>query len=240
MHDIRVLLIEDNRNLAAGVTSALKLEGYQVDVAGDGEAGLLQARTGRASAIVLDLALPKLDGYEVLRALRQQGNTTPILILTARASEADKLRGFQYGADDYVTKPFSILEVLARLEALIRRASVAPNTGTPGVTDVVRFGAIEIRPESHEVLLRGIPVSLRPKEYELFMALVRARGATISRHELLRQVWGMSPDVVTRTVDIHVSELRRKLEAEPSRPRHILTVRKFGYRLALQGASPHD
>lgn len=232
MAGTRVLLIEDNRNLAAGVTSALKLEGYHVDVATDGEAGLHQARFGRPAAIVLDLTLPKVDGYEVLRTLRQQGNRTPILILTARATEVDKLKGFQYGADDYVTKPFSILEVLARLEVLIRRAPVISEGGSRAAGETVRFGAIELRSDCREVLRDGVSVPLRPKEYELLMALVEAHGAVISRHELLRLVWGMRPDVVTRTVDIHVAELRRKLEDDPAHPRHLLTVRKVGYRLA--------
>ncbi len=228
-----VLLIEDNRNLAAGVTGALQLEGYHVDVATDGEAGLIQARFGRPSAILLDLTLPKMDGYEVLRTLRQQGNRTPVLILSGRAAEAEKLRGFQYGADDYVTKPFSILEVIARVEALIRRGLPTTETVVPkGGDDAITFGPIELRPGNHTVLRRGVPTPLRPKEYELLTALVWANGAVISRAELLRLVWGMSPDIVTRTVDSHVAELRRKLEDDPSHPVHILTVRKVGYRLA--------
>jgi DNA-binding response OmpR family regulator len=190
-----------------------------------------QARFGRPSAIVLDLTLPKVDGYEVLRTLRQQGNRTPILILTSRATEVEKLKGFQYGADDYVTKPFSILEVLARLEVLIRR-SPATADGSKAAGETARFGAIELRSDCREVLRDGVPVPLRPKEYELLMALVEAHGAVVSRHELLRLVWGMRPDVVTRTVDIHVAELRRKLEDDPAHPKHILTVRKVGYRLA--------
>jgi len=228
----RVLIIEDNRNLAAGVASALKIEGYQVDIAGDGEAGLLQAQYGKPAAIVLDLMLPKLDGYEVLRTLRRRGNATPVLILTAGGSEREKLRGFRYGADDYVVKPFSILELVARLGVLIRRSAASGQSTTSPATDHDRVGDIEIHQNSRTVLRGGIPVPLRPKEYELLVALVRGRGAVISRTDLLAQVWGMSPDVVTRTVDIHVAELRRKLEADPARPRRILTVRKIGYRVA--------
>ncbi|HKG90498.1 MAG TPA: response regulator transcription factor [Gemmatimonadaceae bacterium] len=229
----RLLIIEDNRNLALGLRTAFSLEGYEVDVAADGEAGLLQARYANPAAIILDLMLPKRDGYQVLAALRQAGIVTPVVILTARTEEADKLRGFRSGADDYVTKPFSILELSARVEALLRRAACA-YAGTREKTrgSVEQFGEVEIHLDSRRVLRRGAPVALRPMEYDLLVTLVRRRGEVLSRAELLRLVWAMQADVVTRTVDIHVAELRRKLEDDPAAPRHILTVRKVGYQLS--------
>ncbi len=227
----RVLVIEDNGDLAYGLRNNLEIEGYEVDVAEDGPNGLLRARTGGPDLIILDLMLPGMDGYRVLRALREEGRRTPVLILTARGEEADKVRGLRLGADDYVTKPFGVLELLARVEALMRRATVvtsAPDTDQPPVE---RFGDVEIQCASRSVLRHGQPVLLTPKEYELLLALIRRRGAVASRVELLTEVWGYSAAVLSRTVDTHVAELRRKLEDDLQAPRHILTVRKAGYRL---------
>jgi two-component system alkaline phosphatase synthesis response regulator PhoP len=225
-----VLVIEDNRDLAYGLRNNLEIEGYAVEVAEDGPKGLVRARGGTFDLIILDLMLPGIDGYRVLRALRDEGRRIPILILTARGEEADKVRGLRLGADDYVTKPFGVLELLARVEALMRRASVA--TAAPEPEPVVeRFGDVEIQCSSRTVLRRGEPVTLTPKEYELLVALVRRRGAVATRAELLTEVWGYSASVLSRTVDTHVAELRRKLEDDLQAPRHILTVRKAGYRL---------
>ncbi len=224
----RILVIEDNRDLAYGLRNNLEIEGFAVEVAEDGPTGLDTARNGKPDLVILDLMLPGLDGFRVLRALRENGSVMPILILTARGEEADKVRGLRLGADDYVTKPFGLLELLARVDALLRRA----RAGEPGSQDaILSFGEIEVRPASRVVLRKGEPVELAPKEFELLMALGRAKGAVVSRLELMRQVWGYSAAVVTRTVDTHVAELRRKLEADPAAPRHILTVRKVGYRL---------
>ncbi len=226
----RVLVIEDNRDLAYGLRNNLEIEGYEVDVAEDGPNGLLRARTGAPDLIILDLMLPGMDGYRVLRALREEGRRTPVLILTARGEEADKVRGLRLGADDYVTKPFGVLELLARVEALMRRASVA--TSAPEAEPLVeRFGDVEVQCASRTVMRHGQPVPLTPKEYELLLALIRRRGAVASRVELLTEVWGYSAAVLSRTVDTHVAELRRKLEDDLQAPRHILTVRKAGYRL---------
>jgi len=225
----RILLIEDNRNLATGLRNNLEIEGYRVQLATDGAAGLVIALEESPDLIILDLMLPELDGYRVLRALRQNGHATPVLILSARGEEADKVLGFRLGADDYVSKPFSLLELLARVDALLRRAA---GRVVPGqLTERQRFGEIEIDPASRVVLRDGAPVALRPKEFDLLIALVRRRGGVASRDELLQEVWGYSREVFSRTVDSHVAELRRKLEAEPAAPRYILTVRKAGYRL---------
>lgn len=225
---MRILVVEDNVDLAFGLQATLEFEGYQVAVAADGEKGLEQLRRWSPHLIVLDLMLPGIDGYEVLKRLREEGRRTPVLVLTARGEEHDVLMGFDGGADDYVTKPFSTLEVLARIRALLRRAA-EPDRG--GVR-IERFGTVRIEPRSRTVMRDGEEVSLSPMEYDLLMALVERRGAVATRPELLEEVWGYAnTDVETRTVDIHIAELRKKLEDDPAAPRHLLTVRKVGYRL---------
>ena len=231
----RVLIVEDHRDLAEGLANNLEIEGYTVDVVYDGEDGLARARAGLHDLVILDLALPSLDGYRLLSTLRAEGNDVPVLILTARSEEADKVRGFRYGADDYVTKPFGLLELLGRVNALLRRAAApARPRGNGNGAERIRFGDIEVRPSTHRVFRRGFPVPLRPKEFELLMALLRHNGAIVARLDLLRDVWGYDADVVSRTVDTHLAELRRKLEDDPANPRYILTVRKAGYRIALE------
>jgi DNA-binding response OmpR family regulator len=228
----RILIVEDNHDLAQGLANNLEIEGFSVDVVHDGAEGLERARAGAPALVILDLSLPSLDGYRVLSTLRAEGNDVPVLILTARTEEADKVRGFRYGADDYVTKPFGLLELLGRVNALLRRVGAA---GRGGASDErVRFGEIEVRPSTHGVFRRGFPVGLRPKEFELLMALLRRRGDVVSRLDLLREVWGYDAEVVSRTIDTHVAELRRKLEDDPANPRYIVTVRKAGYRLRFE------
>lgn len=231
---MRILIVEDNRNLARGLRHNLELEGYDVEVAYDGTTGLARAREARYDLIVLDLMIPRPDGYQILRALREDADPackTPVLVLSARGQEADKLRGFRLGADDYVTKPFSLLELIARVEAIMRRVKVGPNNTTPEAPfETIEFGHIRIEPGAHVVYRSNTAVALRPREFDLLMALVRRRGVAASRRNLLDEVWGYDTDVVSRTVDTHVAELRRKLEEDPAQPRHILTVRKTGYR----------
>lgn len=227
----RVLVIEDNPDLAFGLRNNLEIEGYEVEVAEDGRAGLARARALEPDLVILDLMLPGMDGYRVLHELRDEGRTVPVLILTARGEEVDKVRGFCFGADDYVTKPFGLLELLARVEALLRRTGRAHGNGTQPGTGVERFGEIQLDVAARTVLRRGEPVPLTPKEFDLLLALIQRRGAVASRLDLLREVWGHRAAVLTRTVDTHVAELRRKLEDDPAKPRHILTVWKAGYRL---------
>jgi two-component system alkaline phosphatase synthesis response regulator PhoP len=224
----RILIVEDNPDLAFGLRNNLEIEGYDITVAEDGLAGLNQARTIRPDLIILDLMMPGLDGYRVLRALRDEGNSTPVLILSAKGEEADKVRGFRMGADDFVTKPFSLLELLARVEALLRRASAEQRAANP---EVLEFGDVRIEVAAQRALLRGRAVELTDKEFSLLLALARRGGSVATRQELLLEVWGHRAAVLSRTVDTHVAELRRKLEADPSQPRHIMTVRKRGYRL---------
>jgi len=225
----RILIVEDNPDLAYGLRTGLEIEGYEVQVAEDGEKGLDRARTWNPDLVMLDLMLPGMDGYRVLKTLREGGSDVPVLILTARGEEADKVLGFRLGADDYVTKPCGVLELLARVGALLRRSRMADHRSAGDGLE--RFGSVEINPASRTVTKEGIAVALSPKEFDLLLALVRRRGAVASRVELLREVWGHRVEVMTRTVDIHIAELRRKLEADPSQPRHILTVWKAGYRL---------
>jgi two-component system alkaline phosphatase synthesis response regulator PhoP len=222
-----LLLVEDNADLAYGLRNNLEIEGHVVDTVETGEDALAHVRRRRPDLLVLDLMLPGLDGYQVLRRIRAEGHDMPVLILTARAQEADKVLGFRLGADDYVTKPFGVLEVMARVAALLRRA-----TRQAALTPIERFGTIAIDRDTRTVTRAGLPVDLAPLEFDLLAALVARRGAAASRLELLRDVWGHSAAVVTRTVDTHIAELRRKLEDNPAQPAHILTVRKIGYRLA--------
>jgi len=224
----RVLVVEDNADLAFGLRNNLEIEGYEVEVAADGERGLQRARTRRHDLVILDLMLPGLDGFRVLKALRQERLSMPVLILTARGEESDKVRGLKLGADDYVTKPFGVLEILARVEALLRRERAAAPEETAATE---RFGSVAVDLRTRVVLRDGKPVELAPKEFDLLAALLRGRGAVASRLDLMREVWGYSDAVITRTIDTHIAELRRKLEPDASRPRHILTVRKVGYRL---------
>ncbi|MDB4878298.1 MAG: Two-component system response regulator [Gemmatimonadetes bacterium] len=226
----RILIVEDNPDLAYGLRTGLEIEGYDVQVAEDGETGLDRARAWTPDLVMLDLMLPGMDGYRVLRTLREGGSDVPVLILTARGEEADKVLGFRLGADDYVTKPCGVLELLARVGALLRRSRIAEHR-VGGADALERFGSVDINPASRTVTKEGTPVALSPKEFDLLLALVRRRGAVASRVELLREVWGHRVEVMTRTVDIHIAELRRKLEDDPSQPRHILTVWKAGYRL---------
>jgi two-component system, OmpR family, alkaline phosphatase synthesis response regulator PhoP len=228
----RILIVEDNADLAFGLRNNLEIEGYQVEVAETGSAGLTSARAAPPDLVILDLMLPDLDGYRVLRELRSDGVLTPVLILTARGEEADKVRGFRLGADDYVTKPFGLLELLARVDALLRRSAVRDQP-PPVASHAYRFGDIDVDPASRSVRRRGRLVSLTPMEFDLLIALLRRHGAVASRLELLKEVWGHSAAVLTRTVDTHVAELRRKLEERPAMPQYIMTVRKAGYRVNL-------
>ena len=224
----RVLIVEDNPDLAFGLRNNLEIEGYDVAVSEDGPNGVERAREWKPDVMILDLMLPGMDGYTVLRTLRDSGFTAPVLMLTARGEEADKVKGLRSGADDYVTKPFGVLELLARVEALLRRATGA-NAGRAGAINV--FGRIAIDRAARTVTRSGAAVALAPMEYDLLVALVDRDGAVVSRVDLMRHVWGYDASIVSRTVDTHVVELRRKLEDDPSSPKHILTVRKAGYRL---------
>lgn len=227
----RVLVVEDSPDLAFGLRTNLEIEGYDIRVAGDGRTALREFDEFRPDLVVLDLMIPELNGYGVLQTLRERGNNVPVLILSATAEETAKIRGFRLGADDFVTKPFSVLELLARIEALLRRARSGQATAfDPATQNNVRFGTVEVDLTSRRVYRQGRLLDLSPKAYDLMVALMNRRGGVVRREDLLREVWGHRREISTRTVDAHIVELRRELEEDATNPRHFLTVRKAGYR----------
>ena len=225
-----ILIVEDNEDLAFGLSRTLEGEGYEVTRAADGATGVRLARERRPALVILDLTLPGMDGFQALEAMRRERLTMPVLVLTARGDEIDKVRGFRLGADDYVTKPFGISELVARVGAHLRRAAGEAPGSAPAAPVIHRFDDVEIHPAARTVTRGGERVALTPREYELLLAFVERPGVVLSRTGLLREVWQHQADVQTRTVDIHVGELRRKLERTPSEPRHFVTVWKTGYR----------
>ena len=228
----RVLIVEDNADLAAGIAYNLEQEGLEVALAETGEQGLELVDRWQPSLVILDLMLPGIDGYEVLRTVRAAGNDVPVMILTARGEEADRVRGFRLDADQYVTKPFGLLDLLERVKSMLRRSQRAGGSAATagGAGERIVFGDVVVDPVSHTVTRGGAEVSITPRAYDLLLALVRRNGAVATRLDLLREVWGHRGEVLTRTVDAHVAELRRKLEDDPAEPRHIVTVWKVGYR----------
>ncbi|MEO5798291.1 MAG: response regulator transcription factor [Gemmatimonadales bacterium] len=223
----RILVVEDQRELAELLAQNLGIEGFEVRTVADGREVVPLVHAWRPDLVLLDLMLPGIDGFEVLRALRGIHRHLPVIILSARGEEADKIRGFRLDADQYVTKPFGLVELLERVHALLRRAATAES---PGAIERISFGDVEIIPAAHAVTRAGAPVTLSPKAFALLLALVRREGAVAQRSVLLREVWGYQALVLSRTVDSHIAELRRKLEADPANPRHIHTVFKTGYR----------
>jgi DNA-binding response OmpR family regulator len=219
----KILIVEDEPGIALGLKNDLALEGYEVEVARDGRAACERARGGAFDLILLDVMLPRKDGFTVCRELRQAGNRTPILMLTAKALDAEKVLGLELGADDYVTKPFSALELRARVRALLRRAA-------PEEPDVYRFGDVEVDFTRAEVRRSGRPVETTPFEFKLLATFVRRRGRILTREQLLDEVWRPDSCPVDRVIDNHVMNLRRKIEPEPQAPRYLVSVRGLGYR----------
>ena len=225
-----ILLIEDNRDYAATLRANLEREGYEVAVAANGIEGLELAKRTAPDLIILDLMLPAMNGFTVLQRLRDEGRQAPVLIMTALGTEEEKLRGFGLGADDYVVKPCGLLEILARVRALLKRASggtAAPRTEFQVADLTIDFAARLVR--------RGdVEITLRPKEFDLLAALVRHRGRVVSRADLLREVWGYAAGTESRTVETHLAALRERLGDDPQSPRYIVTVRRAGYRLGRE------
>ncbi len=221
----RILLVEDDPGLRLTLTHRLDSEGYRVETAVDGEAGLARAAGDVFDLVILDVMLPRRNGFDVCRDLRRRGVATPVLMLTARGQVADRVVGLKLGADDYLTKPFEMAELLARVEARLR----AHPTGEAS-HPLYRFAAIEVDLRRAEVSRDGAPVALSAKEFQLLRYFIAHRGATLSRNELLDQVWGYDAMPSTRTVDVHVAWLRRKLEPSPRHPQFILTVHGLGYK----------
>jgi len=225
----RLLLVEDEPGLQLALSDRLTAEGYAVETAGDGNLAVTRATGEPFDVIVLDVMLPGRDGFDVAKTIRAQGIQTPILMLTARSQVVDRVVGLKLGADDYLTKPFETIELLARLEALIRRAPSGPS----GVSlERYQFGDIAVDVRKAEVAQKGQLLDLSAKEFQLLKYFIEHRGATISRDELLHQVWGYSATPSTRTVDVHVAWLRQKLEPNPRVPQYILTVHGMGYKFA--------
>jgi two-component system alkaline phosphatase synthesis response regulator PhoP len=221
----RLLLVEDEPGLVLTLTDRLTREGYAVESSPDGESGLERASGEGFDLLLLDVALPRLGGFDVLRELRRRGVETPVIMLTARGQLVDRVVGLKLGADDYVTKPFEIAELLARIEARLRRApaSVHPADGH-------QFGDIRMDFRRAEVTRAGVPLGLSAREYQLLRYFVEHRGATLTREELLNEVWGYNAMPTTRTVDVHVAWLRQKIEPNPRHPQYILTVHGLGYK----------
>ena len=219
----RILVVEDELPLALGLEDDLKLEGYEVEVVRDGEAASRRAREQSFDLIILDVMLPHKDGFEVCRELRRAGLRTPVILLTAKTQESDKVLGLELGADDYVTKPFSPRELRARVKAALRRAAGE-------MPEIYRFGNVEVDFPRCELRRAGKPVEMTPIEFKLLAAFIRHRGHTLSRDKLLDEVWGRETFITDRVVDTHITSLRKKIEPKPGEPRFLVSVRGMGYR----------
>jgi DNA-binding response OmpR family regulator len=221
-----ILIVEDDESITLGLEMNLRAEGYETSVAVDGESALARAVQGGIDLVVLDVMLPKMNGFEVLRMLRQRGVATPVVMLSARGAELDKVMGLELGAEDYITKPFGLAELLARVKAVLRRDGLR----RPEKPEVVRSGELEINSVTRDVLRAGAAVDLTATEFDILWCLVEASGRPLSREEILSQVWGPGHHGTLRTIDNFVLQLRTKLEADPAEPQHIVTVRGVGYR----------
>jgi len=225
----KILIVEDERDLVAGLKLNLEAEGYEVEGAFDGETGLRKAQTEGPDLVLLDIMLPAMSGLDVCRELRRSANKVPILMLTAKGDEVDKIVGLEMGADDYLTKPFSVRELLARIKALLRRAAQDDKTLPTAFT----FGDVEIDFAHFKVRRGGQEFDLTALEVDILRYLVAHQGEVVSREALLDKVWGYEKFPTTRTIDNHILKLRKKIEADPSRPRHIFSIYGEGYRFAV-------
>lgn len=222
---VKVLIVEDKEEMVTGLVFNLEAQGYKTRVAYDGEQGLLAAERERPDLIILDIMLPKKDGFKLCRELRDKGLDMPVLMLSAKGEEADKVMGLEAGADDYLTKPFSLLELIARVKALLRRKQTKDlELGT------YRFATVEIDFKNHRAKKGGIPVKLTVREFEMMKLFIQQRGKVISRSQFLDEIWGYEKYPTTRTVDIHVAKLRQKLEPKPGSPQFIITAHGIGYK----------
>ncbi|HEY4672363.1 MAG TPA: response regulator transcription factor [Gemmatimonadaceae bacterium] len=232
----QILIVEDNETLALGLRTSLEVEGYKVHSAPDGTLALDWLAENSPDLIVLDLMLPNVNGFEVLRRYRADGGAAAVLILSARDQEVNKVQGFRIGADDYVVKPVGVLEFLARVEAIMRRTAPAGKNGNgadAGKSSRHQFSDVVVDLRTRTVIRGGKPIDLSPMEFDFLAFLVESGGDIVSRETLMRQVWRYSNGVTSRTVDQHVARLRNKLEPDPAQPRHLLTVRKAGYRFQI-------
>jgi DNA-binding response OmpR family regulator len=229
MADNKVLIVEDDVNLLETLKYNLRKEGYDVVTASDGEQAIEAARRENPDLLILDVMLPKMSGFEVCRVLRQE-MIVPILMLTAKADETDKIVGLEIGADDYMTKPFSIRELLARVRAMLRRTKMTEASSATGPVSI-KIGDLEVDIARHQASLSGVVLELSPKEFDLLAFLAKNKGLVFSREQLLEKVWGYDYAGDTRTVDVHIRWLRQKIEADPAYPERLVTVRGTGYKL---------
>jgi two-component system, OmpR family, alkaline phosphatase synthesis response regulator PhoP len=223
----RLLLVEDEPGLVMTLTDRLVREGYSVDTSADGESGLERAASESFDLVLLDVMLPRLNGFDLLRELRRRGVETPVIMLTARGQVVDKVVGLKLGADDYVTKPFEMVELMARIEAKLRRTPSPPHPA-----EGYQFDEVRIDFRRAEVTRAGAPLDLSAREFQLLRYFIEHRGATLTREELLNEVWGYNAMPSTRTVDVHVAWLRQKIEPNPRHPQFILTIHGMGYKFA--------
>lgn len=230
----RLLVVEDEPGLVMALTQRLSSEGYEFATAEDGERGLALGLNERFDVIILDLMLPRKNGFDVCRDLRRGGIETPIIMLTARGQVVDKVVGLKLGADDYLTKPFAMMELMARIEALLRRSPSASSsessTRRNGSAEIHQFGTLRVDFRRTLVTRHNKPVNVSAREFKLLRYLIEHAGATVSRDELLNEVWGYNTATTTRTVDVHVSSLRQKIEEDPRHPKSIVTIHGFGYK----------
>jgi DNA-binding response OmpR family regulator len=229
----KILIVDDEPGLLLGLRDQLEMEGNQVVTAADGDAGLAAAAAHRPDLIILDLMLPRRGGLEVCKELRRSGCRVPILMLTARHDEIDKLLGLELGADDYVTKPFSLREVCARVKAILRRTEAARDDAR---VDRLEFGDVALDFRKYEARKGGRPVELTPREFRILQVFAGRPGEVISRDDFLEQVWGEEVYITNRTVDNQIFSIRKKLEDHPDAPRFILSIRGAGYKLAVEGS----
>jgi two-component system alkaline phosphatase synthesis response regulator PhoP len=228
----RLLVVEDEPGLVMALTQRLSSEGYELATAEDGERGLALGLNEPFDVIILDLMLPRKNGFDVCRDLRRRGIETPIIMLTARGQVVDKVVGLKLGADDYLTKPFAMMELLARVEALLRRSASSSASSKAGSrsTEIHQFGTLRVDFRRTLVTRNNKPVNVSAREFKLLRYLIEHSGVTVSRDELLNEVWGYNTATTTRTVDVHVSSLRQKIEEDPRHPKSIVTIHGFGYK----------
>jgi len=222
----RILIIEDDPKMQTGLRDNLEYEGYDVDVAGDGKSGLQTMTDNSFDLVILDVMLPQMSGFDVLKKVREKGNATPVIMLTAKGEEIDKVLGLELGADDYMTKPFSLRELLARVKAVLRR-------GEGGGGTKMGLGGFEADFTTYNATRDGIAVAMTPKEFDVLKFLWQHRNQTVSRDQLLTNVWGYDETVSTRTVDNFILKLRQKIEDDPARPARIITIHGTGYKLIV-------
>ena len=225
---VKILIVEDEPNMRIGLKDNLEFEGYKVDIAEDGEEALLQIRNNEYNLVLLDVMLPKKSGFDVCKTIRKEGNRVPVILLTAKGEEIDKVLGLEFGADDYVTKPFSLRELLARIKAVLRRGTVEIDESSE-----IKIGNLKIDFAGYKAFIKNEQVQMSHKEFEILNYLWNKKNSTVSRDDLLSEIWGYDEAPTTRTVDNFIVKLRHKIEKDPNHPQFIITVHGIGYKLVV-------